>query len=789
LNNPGPRGFSAASEKIIDRMINRRLYLLAGVLSLTVFFGYHAGGLQQDPTMKSGVNTSSPEYAIYQRFLEEFGNEEFVLMAAQFPESSDSSKRLADLAKVTSQIKEVEQVASVMSVVNFKLFRERDGYYGSYPIIVRNNDTLELPSRQRMERYVKAVSIVDLLVSDNRLTYGVIIKLKEEARYDPTLIGKTLDDIKKIAASIFDDAVDFRFIGGPVVRHAIEKYNLQTAIFFGVICTIIATITSTYIFKSIRVSVINMSVVGLCVIWMMGMMSLLDITINSTTALAFGLVLLVSAAAVIHITTHFNERYYHKADKVVAVKEALLVVGRPCLMCAITTATGFASITISDIPMIKQLGIIMAVAVMVAYILAVIVTPTLLMIFNPPSGKDYGRMQSDWVAVIFTRLKSFVYGHSRICALLIGVFAIFMVSSVPYIRSDTQILRMLSDRTPEMKDMKFVEDKLGDIHSIELVINREPGDFRKMGAWEEISHIHERLIAVNEVSAVDSLLPILKYLGRLVSDDESKGDALKNEKLIPQLLTMISLGAGGNEIINRYVSEDYSKARISVRIKNSPGLPIGKTIRRIKEAALKGLNEGSSLTVTGDLAFFESQASELVWAQTISLFIALTCITALMIIQFKSVALGLMSLIPNLLPLTIIFGSMGWFGIPLDTVTVFAAAVSIGLSVDDTIHYLTQLKREMECSGGGERIEDCLDRAYTITAKALISTSAVLFVGFIALVGSPFRPVIYFGLLGSMAIVTALVGDLVFLPALILSVPLLRRIMQKRMPVAAGGEA
>jgi hypothetical protein len=522
---------------------------------------------------------------------------------------------------------------------------------------------------------------------------------------------------------------------------------------------------------------------------MMGLMSLLQISINSTTALAFGLVLLVSAAAVIHIATHFNERYYHCSDKRQAVKQALLVVGRPCLMCAVTTATGFGSITISNIPMIRQLGIIMAVAVMVAYMLAVIVTPTLLLLFNAPTGRVYQRMENDWVAVAFERLKNFVYGHHRICALIIGILAIFMLSSVPHIRSDTQILRMLSERTPEMKAMKFVEDKLGDIHSIELVVNKAPGAFRGASAWKEMDRIHSNLKKEPEVSAVDSLLPILRYLGDLVSDDEDSGKLLETKDLAPQLMAMIAMGSGGNEILNRYVSEDYSQARISVRIKNSPGEPMGKTIRNIREAALAGLGNDSSLTVTGDLAFFESQASELVRAQTLSLFIALTCITILMIIQFKSVALGLMSLIPNVLPLTVIFGSMGWFGIPLDTVTVFAAAVSIGLSVDDTIHYLTQLKREMEGAIPGDCIRDCLDRAYMVTAKALLSTSAVLFAGFIMLIGSPFRPVIYFGALGSMAIVAALVGDLVFMPALILSIPLLRRIMERRMPVDTPAQA
>ncbi len=782
INKSAAKGLSNTIPKIIDILITRRLYIFAGVLLLTVFFAYHAPGMKQDPTMKSGVNQDSPEYRTYQGFLDEFGNEEFILMAALFPEDMPIKDRLKEVDEVTNSIGALELTETVMSITNFKIFQKRGEYYGNFPVVIDSNGRMSLPSNRTLNEFADAISIFKLLISEDRLTFGIIIKLKEKARYDPPLIGNALDNITKIGKKHFSQTVDFRYIGGPVVRKAIEKYNLQTAVVFGILCLIIATVTSTYIFKSIRISLINMSVVAMSIIWMMGAMALLEIAVNSTTALAFGLSLLVSAAAVIHISTHFNERYFHCSQKPAAMKEALLVVGRPCFMCAVTTATGFASITVSHIPMIRQLGLIMAIAVMISYMLAIVVTPTLLLFSKPPTDRDYKRMESDWIAVMFNRLKAFVYGHSKVCALVIGALAIFMLSSIPYIKSDTQILRMLSERTQEMKDVRFVEDKLGEIHSIELVVNKEPGVFRKVGAWQEIEDVQERLLKESEVVEVDSLLPILKYLGRVVSDESNYKGIFDNNDLIPQLIAMISMSSGGKEIVGRYVGEDYSKARISVRIKNSPDHPMGATIDNIREAAISGLNKGSTLTVTGDLAFFESQASEIVRAQTVSLFIALTCITILMIIQFKSMAIGLMSLIPNVLPLAMIFGSMGWFGIPLDTVTVFAATVSIGLSVDDTIHYLTQLKREMLGAKTGDRIRDCLDRAYIVTAKALITTSVVLFAGFIVLLGSPFKPVIHFGILGALAILAAMIGDLVFMPALILSIPVFRRMMERRLP-------
>ena len=173
------------------------------------------------------------------------------------------------------------------------------------------------------------------------------------------------------------------------------------------------------------------------------------------------------------------------------------------------------------------------------------------------------------------------------------------------------------------------------------------------------------------------------------------------------------------------------------------------------------------------------RVSQLAVAQAISLVLALTLITSLMALQFRSLTLGLLSLIPNFLPIAVIFGVMGWFGIALDTMTIFAATVSIGLSVDDTIHYVTQLKREMGSGSTFPGVRECLSRTHDITSRALISTSTVLVFGFLSLLLSPFRPVAWLGVLLSCGVTAALVGDLVFMPSVILSFSPVRKMLRK----------
>jgi hypothetical protein len=341
---------------------------------------------------------------------------------------------------------------------------------------------------------------------------------------------------------------------------------------------------------------------------------------------------------------------------------------------------------------------------------------------------------------------------------------------------------MLTDRTDEIKDIRFVEKYLGSIASVELVVEGEENTFRSPEAWKKVKETEQRLAHLSEVVRVDSPMPLLEYLHTSMGGKKSEtSDLFENPKAIPELLGLIPFSGEGKRMLSRYVDDRFSKLRLSVRLKNSPGVMLGETINEIKSEASAGMKGVGTVSVTGDLAVFEGQASDIVSSQRSSLLLAVLYMSILLAIQFRSVALGLVSLLPQILPQSIIFGTMGWFGVSLDSVTVFAASVSIGLTVDNTVHYLTQLKREIRSSNTCHSMEECLSSAYQVTARAMISNHAIILFGFAMLLISPFRPVIAFGVLGSLAILFSLVGDLVFMPSVILSWAFIRKMLTKEM--------
>jgi len=761
---------------------------MLGIALVTVFLATYIPHMRPDFSLNSGISRTDPSFERYRKFLDVFGNEEFILIAVRTEDGASDPGVLKALERITRELEETEDLVEVQSLSNLSLFRQRNNKFGTYPLILDEAGKPRLPDREELQRTREFVPLLDLLLSKDLKTLGLVAKVSERSRLDPPLIDRLLERMDAIVKKHAPGGSDYRFIGTPVIIRAIQRYNLRTAVYFGIVCLLVAAIVSVYIFKSLRVTVITMLVIVTCVVWMMGLMIMTGIRLNSTTSLSFGLVLIVSVAAVIHIVTHFNERFRQVGDRLEGAREALLVVARPCLMCSLTTATGFASITVSsNIPMVQQLGLIMSMGTLLSYLLAIIITPTLLIMMRPPRRKTFKRMDRDLVALLFERMERFVFRYPGHCALA-GLFVVvLLLSALPRIQSDTQILRMLTDSTREVQDIRFVAENLTPVHSLELVVEGDKGAFKKADAWRKVRDLDRRLTQIPEVVRTDSLLPVIQFLYGTFSDkDPASEELFNNPGIIPELQAVMGFSREGKKILRRYADDRFGAIRISVRIRNSPTTPIGDTIEEVRSAASDAMKGTAAVSVTGALALFDAQGSELVRSQTISLLLALTCITILMIVQFRSFSLGLLSLIPNLLPLTVIFGFMGWFGIPLDSVTVFAATVSIGLSVDDTIHYLTQLRREIGSARPGSDIEKCLAGAYRITAKALISTSAVLFLGFLMLVWSPFRPVIYFGVLGSSAVLAALVGDLVFMPSIILSVKpiktLLNRAMSPRTP-------
>jgi uncharacterized protein len=768
-----------SNKNILDAVVDQRRLLVGIVIVITVLLSVFIPRMETDPTLKSGLDTTAPAYLQYQQFIEAFGNEEFILVAIHSEREASDYRLLTGLQTITRTLEKSDKIAEVISLSNLKLFQTRGEKFGNYPVLPVKDGKPEFPDPKRWESMKRALPITDLLLSPDMKTVGVLVRIADEWKFDTDAIKELLGDIDKVVQDNVPAGAEYRIIGAPLIRQAIVRYNIQTGIIFGLLCMLIGTVVSVYVFKSAKVTAITNVILGVCVVWVLGLMSLFRIPLNSTTALSFGFIPIVTLEIVIHMVVRYHQFHQSVKEKIPAIKLAVRWLARPCAICSATTAVGFGSLMVSSIPMVQQLGFIMCIGIMISYCLAMILTPAFFSIMKSLDAPEPSGVLGDWADGFLKKIEDAIFSHHR---LFVGVgiaITVILFAGAPLIRSDPQILRMLSDSAPEVQNINFVEKNLAPVNSLELMLEGEENAFKKPAMWQKVRELEARLKQIPEVVDTDSFLPLLEYLKNVVQgSNQPEKDLFADPALVPQLLVVTSLSADGERLARRHLNSNYDRLHISVRIRNSPSVPIEKTIERIRATSDSVMNGLAKTTVTGDLVVVAHQASELISDQIKAMFLAAAIITVLMMLQMGSPLLGLICLLPNIPPVAAVFGIMGWFGISLDSVTVFAATVAIGLAVDNTIHYLTQLKREIRLNPD-QGMEECVRVAYRLTAKQIASWSVVTLFGFLALAVSPFRPVVFFGILGCSSICLGLYGDLIFLQSLILSSARIRNTIRK----------
>ncbi len=778
-----------SNKNFLDALVDHHSLLVGLTILITVVLSAFIPRMDTDPTLKSGMDSTSPAYLQYEKFIKIFGDEEFILAVLHSEQKTVDSRLLTSLQEITSTLETNDKIAEVISLSNLKLFQARGKLFGNYPVVTVSGGNPHLPDPARLQAMKTALPFTNLLLSRDLKTVGVLIQVKEKLKFDTAAIKQVVGEISDVVQNNIPTGFEYRIVGAPLMRQAIVRYNIETGIIFGILCMLIITIVSVYVFKSIKVTAITNVILGVCVVWVLGLMSLLGIPLNSTTALSFGFIPITTVEIVIHMVVRYHQFRQSTKEKMSAIKLAVRWLARPCLICSATTAVGFGTLMVSSIPMVRQLGFIMSLGIVISYCLAMILTPAFFSIMKSLDNPERSGVLGDWADVVLEKIEKAIFRHH---GLFVGAgiaITAMLFLGAPMIRSDPQVLRMLSDSTSVVRNINFVEKNLSSVNSVELMLEAKENAFKNPAIWDKVRELQERLQGVPEVFDTDSFLPLLEYLNDVADGPgKSQKNLFRDPNLIPQLIVLTSLSSDGQRNIRRYLNSEFDTLHISVHIKDSPSVPIEDTIDRIRTTADSVMKGVAKVSVTGALAVFAQQATDLIRDQIRSMFLAAAIITVLMMIQMNSFLLGLICLLPNIPPVAAVFGIMGWFGISLDSVTVFAATVAIGLAADNTIHYLTQLKREIRLNPD-QGMEECVRKAYRLTAKQIASWLIVTLFGFMALTVSPFRPVMFFGILGCCSILLGLFGDLIFMQSLILSSERIRNTIRKRIDKEIAAQA
>lgn len=729
-----------------------------GIMGLTLILLFFAAGITIDPSGVSFGPDRSAAYSEYQALVRMFGTDDAILLAVRHHAAIDDPGLLQKIREVRHRLSAADGVLEVIDMDALSSL-EFLSVIGKAPV----------RDKQFFNRLRAIVPGFSHLVSADMSVIGFLIRIDGRV-LNGFEFERKLTAMKHTVSRIFGQDTVCHAAGIPVLKSAFERYNLSSAAVFGSLGLVFGSLVAFYIFKTVNAGLLVL-LSSLCsAIWTLGIMGIFHIPVNLATGLSFGFILIASATTAFHLISRFMALSGELPPES-ALEKTVSELFRPSFMCAVTTAAGFFCLTFSPVKMVHQAGIIISSGVMLSFFITLTISIALLpRYFAPPAGRPE-KTGNDLLARLIRNGLAAGFRKPRLMALAALLTGIFLLSGIPGIQTVRHLSTPMISHTREAADMAFISTHLTGGYAFSLVIRSKDSRVYSRPFWYDLYLLEKKLASFDGIRKVDSLTPLVFHLAGTMTPA-----GIRPELVFRQIQSRAESPDGRNHLASYFHAPSHT-LRLIIHIDNQSSDQTESVLAFVRSQAENRLGRHADITLSGQMILLRSQTSHLVRSQLTTLLLALAVITLLMIIQLRSVFLGLLSLIPNIFPMITIFGIMGWFGIPLDPLTIFAAAISFGLSVDDSIHYLVGLKRQLNRTGPSISLVACMEAAFHDTARALVSTTAVLFLSAAGLLFSSFQHVFSLGILILSAALTALMGDLIFLPAIVLTITPVYRLL------------
>ncbi len=729
------------------------------LLALTLFFSTHTEGLKLDNTLSTWFPADDEHYRTYQHFRDDFGGNRNLVIVIEVDDVFDPSilRYIRDRSEAIEEIDWVKRVYS-LSTAN-RVYGNEDGIEVK-PLLHGMNDGMIAEIRDYTLR--QELLRDDLVSADASLTTIVVTFDEENADRERARI---LEEIRGIMEGGAIEETQIYYSGSMEFSKEYDRFTLQNQRSFTPPLIALIVISILLLFRSVSKLMIVIFVVGSSVGWTVGIYSLLGYSFNVISGMLIPLIVILSISDTIHILEYHDEVSRDRGDKKEIFVSTMAYITRPCLATSLTTAFGLLSLTSSKVPAVRAFGLGSAIGILSAFILSIVFVPFFLSVLPSKYRMSKG---SIWLKPLGA-LHRFNLRHSR--ALLVSISAVFIlaVSTISRIEVNTNQTDFFQEDSMIRRAAKLLNERLSGVFSVEVYLTGEEGSMKRPEVLRAMEEFQARVLIYPHVEKVTSLSDQVKMINReLEGGDPDAYRIPDSRELIAQELFLLSLSQHGREDLHHVVSSDYSRGRISVKMRSMSSDELVEICRSMEgEAGKIFADTGVTPVLTGSGQLFSYLDRYLVESQIRSFTIAFLTVIVFMFIFFRSWKYGFLSILPNLFPIVLVLGVMGFTGITLNVATVTVSSVALGIAADDTIHFISRFKRERR-EKGHERIRS-LENSTIHVGRAIVSTSMINMLGFSILVFSDFMPTVYFGCLVAMTMGFALVGDLVFLPTSLMS--------------------
>jgi len=767
----------------------RRWPVLILCILLNVGFGIQLPKITTDNSHESLLREDDPAGELYKEFRRQFGQDSLVMVAITPPEVFD----FTFLEKLRSFHEEVEtqlpHVADVTSLINARQTRgEGDTLIVEDLLETWPQNETELTDLKR--KVLSNSSYLDYLISrDGSLTTVVIrpatyaeddtaledVTTFDQSTKEPKFLGvdgkselvKALDGI---VARYEGPDFPVYLSGGSVIGARLDQMMRVDVQNYMLTCGAVILVLLAILFRRISGVLFSSLIVLVSLVSTFGSMSLLGIPFSMTQQMLPVFVMCVAVCDAIHVLVLVYQRLATGSTKEEAIAYTFSHSGLAIVMTTLTTAAGMLSFVSAEIAPIAYLGILCALGVVLALFYTFTLLPAMLAI-TPVGARNvgHGTSATNPLARFLVRTGDFSAGHPGFVLLIAFAVLAWSLLGIDRLRFAHDPVAWFPDGSPVRVSLEVIDSNLGGSQSVEVLVDtgRENGLYEP-ATLQRFERAMERAGTLERgqlyVGKTVSLTEVVKETNRALHENQEAYYTIPDERdLVAQELLLFE--NSGSDDLETLTDSLFRTGRISLRVPMVDSVYYGSFLKDIKQVLDEQLGPDLPYKITGIAPLFGRIFVAMIHSMARSYIIALILITPLMIFLIGSLRIGLISMVPNLLPVLFVLGAMGWFDLPLDISTIVIGSILIGLAVDDTIHFMHRSKRNLE---QGEDVAVAIHHTMETTGMAILFTSLVLGAGFFS-IGSmaTMNNSIRFGYLSALGIAAALVADLFMSPALL----------------------
>ncbi len=758
--------------KLSHKIIKYRLPLLILIGLVTAFMGYHGINAEMSYNYKATVPKNDPQMIEFENFRAEFGQDGTVVALGFQDSSVFNPEKFKLYAQLSNDLKDIEHIVEVVSIPLIKRMvkAETGRKFILEPIF--NEIPADRPTLDSLLAVAKEQKFFSQrLINEESGAIMLLLSISGDMINTPTRLTIT-DQIIELGEKFErDSGIKVRYAGLPFVRSVIAgQVGDELKIFLALSIAVTGFILLLF-FRSWDAFIFPMIIIAVVIVWVFGTIVLFGFKVSILTSLVPPLIVVIGIPNSVYLTNKYHQEYQMHGNKVWAISRVIRKIGLVTLITNFTTAIGFLVLISTDIVVLREFGIIAGLNILATFVVSIVLIPAVFYWLPPPTTKQMSHLKFKPLDIALTAMDTVVHRHRTIVYVITALILVAAFIGMSRVNAVSYIVDDLPEESEIQQDLEFFEANFSGIMPLEIVVDtKKRRGITRLSSIRQINEMEEMLESQPEISRPVSMISLVKATRQaFYNNNPDRYDIPSNNRERGFLLRYLNNDGDSMDMIYSFVDTSLQKMRVSMQVADIGSDRMEELLNERVRPQIDSIFAGTDIevTITGTTPLFVKGNKFLIENLRNSLILAFIIIAITMGVLFANVRMILISIVPNVIPLLITAGIMGFFNIPLKPSTALIFSIAFGISVDDSIHYLAKYRQEL--FGNQFFVPFAVSKSIRETGASMMYTSIILFAGFVIFTGSDFGGTVALGILTSTTLLIAMVTNLVLLPSLIMT--------------------